>query len=181
MDLELPAGNYRVRVFRGPEYDVAERDLKVAADGEAEVQIPMTRWSHLAKAGWYSGENHVHANYGYGEWYNTPATILRQAEGEDLNVCNTVIANSDGEAIFDKLAPTGFTLLRLSPNTDAAPMQEAARQANVPLQVVDIASDRAREIYGTDLALIRPDQHLAWRGNTANATALHLARGVHPS
>ena len=87
----------------------------------------------------------------------------------------------DGEAIFDKLAPTGFTLLRLSPNADATPMQEAARQAGVPLQVVDIASDRARDIYGADLALVRPDQHLAWRGNTANATALNLARGVHPS
>lgn len=102
IELELPVGNYRARIFRGPEYEVSEQDLRIAANEEAEVQVPLTRWSHLAKAGWYSGENHVHANYGYGEWYNTPATILRQAEGEDLNVCNTVIANSDGEAIFDR-------------------------------------------------------------------------------
>ena len=102
IDLALPAGTYRARVFRGPEYEVAEQDLEVTADQSTEVQVPLTRWSHLAKTGWYSGETHVHANYGYGEWYNTPATILRQAEGEDLNVCNTVIANSDGEAIFDR-------------------------------------------------------------------------------
>src|SRR2546426_4072200 len=38
--------------------------------------------------GWFSGENHIHANYGYGAWYNTPASILDMCEGEDLNVCN---------------------------------------------------------------------------------------------
>ncbi len=83
-----------------------------------------------------------------------------------------------GGAIFDKLAPSGFTLLRFNPWADAAPMQEAARAVGVPLALVEIASDRARDVYGADLALIRPDQHLAWRGNVAQPEAIHTARGV---
>jgi hypothetical protein len=87
----------------------------------------------------------------------------------------------DGAAIFDKLALAGFTLLRLSPTADATPLQEAAHKAGVPLALADVSSSPARDIYGADLALIRPDQHLAWRGNQADPQALHIARGVLPS
>ena len=87
----------------------------------------------------------------------------------------------DGEAIFDKLAPSGFTLLRLNPSADAAPLQEAAHAAGIPLALADVSSRRARDVYGADLALIRPDQHLAWRGNKADSQALHIARGALPS
>jgi aromatic ring hydroxylase-like protein len=31
--------------------------------------------------------------------------------------------------------------------------------------VVDAADGEARDLYGCDLALIRPDQYIAWRGN----------------
>ena len=72
-------------------------------EGKSEsVDLKLERWINMAERGWYSGENHIHANYGYGEWYNTPRTILRQCLGENLNVCNAVVANSDGDAIFDR-------------------------------------------------------------------------------
>ena len=50
---------------------------------------------------------------------------------------------------------------------------------NMPLSIVSIAGDEARELYGADLALIRPDQIVAWRGNsTAGAVdALRRATG----
>jgi TolB protein len=62
----------------------------------------MERWTDAFSRGWYSGENHIHANYGYGAWYNTPASIMDLCEGEDLNVCNLVVANSDGDGVFDR-------------------------------------------------------------------------------
>ena len=77
-EFELPSGDYEILATRGPEY----RPTKLETIG-GEVQIDMERWINLGERGWYSGENHVHANYGYGEWYNTPATILRQCQGED--------------------------------------------------------------------------------------------------
>ena len=38
----------------------------------------------------------------------------------------------------------------------------------MPLTVVDVPTDEARELYQADLALIRPDQIVAWRGNSAD-------------
>jgi hypothetical protein len=83
-----------------------------------------------------------------------------------------------GKAIYDQLCPTGLTLLRFNGQGDPSPFQQEAARHNIPLRVVDVESLRARQVYGTDLALIRPDQHLAWRGNAAKIEALHTARGL---
>jgi hypothetical protein len=100
--LTLPAGKYEVLAFRGPEYRMTRMELEVQADRENEAQLGLERWVHAAEEGWFSGENHIHANYGYGSWYNSPRTILDQCEGEDLNVANLVAANSDGDGVFDR-------------------------------------------------------------------------------
>jgi hypothetical protein len=71
---------------------------------------------------------------------------------------------ADGRAIFD-LFGTGFTLLRFT-DTDVTPMVDAAAERGMPLDVVDIRDPQARRRYQRDLVLIRPDQHVAWRGNT---------------
>ena len=38
----------------------------------------------------------------------------------------------------------------------------------MPLTIVDVPSEEARDLYQADLALIRPDQIVAWRGNSAD-------------
>ena len=38
------------------------------------------------------------------------------------------------------------------------------------------AGDEARELYGAELALVRPDQIVAWRGARADGAAALLAR-----
>jgi 2-polyprenyl-6-methoxyphenol hydroxylase-like FAD-dependent oxidoreductase len=71
----------------------------------------------------------------------------------------------DGRSLFDALG-SEFTLLRLGTRApDAAPFIAAAEAAGVPLSVLDLPFDDVRDIYETDLALIRPDQIVAWRGN----------------
>lgn len=102
VEMKLPAGRYRMRVLRGPEYTPAARDLAIQAGQTLEVTAAPVRWAHAAKEGWFSGENHIHANYGYGQWYNTPQTMLQQCAGEDLNVCNFMVANSDTDGVFDR-------------------------------------------------------------------------------
>ncbi|MND06146.1 hypothetical protein D3C83_273560 [compost metagenome] len=44
-------------------------------------------------------------------------------------------------------------------------MQAAAIEGRIPLKVLPLHSDEARELYESDFALIRPDQHVAWRGD----------------
>jgi hypothetical protein len=72
---------------------------------------------------------------------------------------------ADGRAIFD-LFGNGFTLLRFA-DIDTEALTDAARRRGVPLEVIDLRDEHARRLYERDLVLIRPDQHVAWRGNTA--------------
>jgi hypothetical protein len=70
-----------------------------------------------------------------------------------------------GSSLFDRLG-RGFTLLRLGPRPpDASGIREAALARQVPLEVLDVADRDTRDLYNCDLALIRPDQYVAWRGN----------------
>jgi Aromatic-ring hydroxylase, C-terminal len=48
---------------------------------------------------------------------------------------------------------------------DVTQFVEAAKALSIPLTVVDAASDETHELYGAELALIRPDQIIAWRGD----------------
>jgi 2-polyprenyl-6-methoxyphenol hydroxylase-like FAD-dependent oxidoreductase len=84
---------------------------------------------------------------------------------------------ADGGSLYDCLG-FDFALLRLGPRPpDTASFADTARRACIPLRVVDIAADEVRELYGADLALLRPDQIVAWRGNTPPADpAALLAR-----
>ena len=77
---------------------------------------------------------------------------------------------NDGTAIFDLFGPW-FTLLTFG-DADPAPLVAAAAQRGVPLAVVDIDDAHARSIYERDFVLIRPDQHVAWRGDAMPDDAL---------
>lgn len=101
-DLTVPAGSYVVRAFRGVEYLEARAEVDVPAGGRAAARVDLTRWTDPPARGLWGGESHIHANYGYGQWYNTPATIRLQIEGEGLNLANMVVANSDTDGIFDR-------------------------------------------------------------------------------
>jgi len=74
----------------------------------------------------------------------------------------------DGVSVFDRFG-RDFTLLRFDAGIDARALEAAARRRGVPLSVLDVASDEARDLYARDLALIRPDHHVAWRGNALPA------------
>jgi 2-polyprenyl-6-methoxyphenol hydroxylase-like FAD-dependent oxidoreductase len=69
------------------------------------------------------------------------------------------------EALFDRFG-AHFTLLRLSETPpDAGALIDAAKARNIPHDVVEIAETQVRDVYGADLVLLRPDHHIAWRGN----------------
>jgi len=70
-----------------------------------------------------------------------------------------------GSSLYDRLG-RGFTLLRLGPSPPTvSAFVRAAADRHVPLEVLDVADSDARDLYGCDLALIRPDRYVAWRGN----------------
>ena len=83
-----------------------------------------------------------------------------------------------GVPIFDRFGK-GFTLLRFNPTASGADeLIKAAEVAEVPITLVPIDDSRARELYERDLVLIRPDHHIAWRGNSVMGDPAHIIARV---
>ncbi|MDX1484837.1 MAG: FAD-dependent monooxygenase [Alphaproteobacteria bacterium] len=73
---------------------------------------------------------------------------------------------ADGRSTLD-LFGDGFVLVRFgAPDADVGPLRAAACARGVPLEVVDIDHGEAAAIYEKPLVLVRPDGHVAWRGDT---------------
>lgn len=82
------------------------------------------------------------------------------------------VALGGGEILYDRLG-SGFALLRLGA-ADPGPIVAAAATRGVPLTVVALDRDDVRALYGAALELVRPDQHVAWRGEAAPEDAVKL-------
>ncbi len=81
----------------------------------------------------------------------------------------------DGAAMQDRIGD-GFTLLRLGgAQGDASALEKAFAAYGAPFTVLDIDDEAAREIYGCDYLLLRPDLHVVWRGNRPPEEPARLA------
>jgi hypothetical protein len=87
--------------LKGVEYEIAQRSIEVPANETAEITIQMQRWTNWNQRGWYTGENHFHANYN-GSYYQRPRQSLAWLEAEDLNTANMIVANAGGAFVHDK-------------------------------------------------------------------------------
>lgn len=72
----------------------------------------------------------------------------------------------DGSSLYDHFGE-GFTLLAHAdvPETVVQAVRERLRAAGVPLTVLRPTWGAFAELYPTRLTLVRPDQHVAWRGD----------------
>lgn len=73
-----------------------------------------------------------------------------------------------GAALYDRFGD-GFTLLATAGAAGTAPLLSAAAERGVPVELVDIDDPALHALYGARYALIRPDQHVAWRGDSLPA------------
>ena len=92
--LTVPAGALTVEVTRGLEYAVAAHTVQVAANGAQAVHLTMHRLVNLPANGWYSGDLHVHMNYG-GNYRTVPTQLAFMARAEDLHVIEELIVNKE--------------------------------------------------------------------------------------
>jgi 2-polyprenyl-6-methoxyphenol hydroxylase-like FAD-dependent oxidoreductase len=70
---------------------------------------------------------------------------------------------ADGESIQDKLG-LYFTLVAVD-RVDSASWEKAAEALGIPLLVLQLGRPDLLPIYERNLLLVRPDQHVAWRGD----------------
>jgi hypothetical protein len=72
---------------------------------------------------------------------------------------------ADGRSTLD-LFGRGFTLLRFGPEApDARALGDAAMRRGVPLDIVSLDEPAISTLYRRKLVLVRPDGHVAWRGD----------------
>jgi len=91
------------------------------------------------------------------------------------------VALNDRRSMLD-LYGRGFVLVRFGGGTpDGAAIVAAAAKRGVPLQAVTIEEPEAGKLYERKLVLVRPDGHVAWRGDRAPTDAMAIidrARGA---
>jgi hypothetical protein len=103
-----------------------------------------------------------------------PAYTMNSYTPSTVPGCRTPhIRLPDGSSLYDAMGPE-FTLLRFDPTADVAAFELAARGRGVPLKVLDIELPSTAIFYGGGLVLSRPDQHVAWRGDSLPADPLVL-------
>ena len=85
-----------------------------------------------------------------------------------------------GSSLYDHFALDSMTLLITRPGAAAAAegIVKAAAVAGIPLRVIAPSSTALQTLYEADMALIRPDQVIAWRGNSPDDASKALLRAV---
>jgi 2-polyprenyl-6-methoxyphenol hydroxylase-like FAD-dependent oxidoreductase len=145
-------------------------------------------YTEIMKREWYSTGIHLGFNY-----YHSPVICPDHSAAPPDDVSNYVQIGrpghraphawlKDGRSTLD-LFGRGFVLLCFTPRGPVGQgFAEAARIRSFPLRVVDLSDEAAiRESYGADYVLVRPDGHVAWRGDSAPAcigTVIDIVRGM---
>jgi hypothetical protein len=80
---------------------------------------------------------------------------------------------SEGKSTLD-LFGRGFVLLAFGSAADISGLVGAAATRNVPLEVIEISDPAIAALYERKLVLVRPDGHVAWRGDDAPADPLEV-------
>ena len=81
----------------------------------------------------------------------------------------------DGSALQDQL-PETYILLSLGKKPlDTSKLRRSYEKIGAPVAEVRFESNRLRDLYGFDLLILRPDMHVAWRGNDAPSNPQEIA------
>jgi hypothetical protein len=79
---------------------------------------------------------------------------------------------AQGRSTLD-LFGDGFALLAFG-DSETAPLQLAAQARGVPLCLTRVKDAEIARLYGAKLVLVRPDGHVAWRGDAAPSDSIAL-------
>jgi 2-polyprenyl-6-methoxyphenol hydroxylase-like FAD-dependent oxidoreductase len=102
-----------------------------------------------------------------------PAYTMENYTPSTVPGCRTPhLWHADGHSLYDAMGPE-FTLLRFDSALDVAALGAAAHGRGLPLRVLDVERPATGAFDGA-LVLSRPDQHVAWRGDSLPADPLAL-------
>jgi 2-polyprenyl-6-methoxyphenol hydroxylase-like FAD-dependent oxidoreductase len=167
--------------------ELADRRLIGSDDEFAEARPTVAAAIHATKTGEFHSLE-LTLGYDYAE-----STIVVAEDPPEVDTATSGEASYDptaapghrlphhwvapGDSLYDRLG-TEFTLLGDLSRPVVGRLVEEARSLDVPLSLVDVRGEEWRDRFGADLVLVRPDQHVAWRGNHLDAPAEIVRRVV---
>ena len=95
----LPAGKWRLAVARGIECQPIFEEFEIASGETLKRKILLRRWVDMAKAGWYSGDDHVHMPRLTPEQNEL---LMTWALAEDVHVVNTLRMGDMENTFFEQ-------------------------------------------------------------------------------
>jgi 2-polyprenyl-6-methoxyphenol hydroxylase-like FAD-dependent oxidoreductase len=155
--------------------ELATRSFRAIADIPGLPDIDTVDWR--ATPNWLSIPEHLKIQYCY---EGSPICVPDGAPAPDPELTRFIPSTrpgaraphawlADGSSTLD-LFGDGFTLLRLGDRPPyAGPLAAAARACRVPLREIAIADPDIAALYERKLVLVRPDGHVAWRGDALPA------------
>ena len=178
MDHAHALASQRAAVPDDIEVDGPDGDAKRAALGRSAYDLNVQQYCCAGlNFGYYYEDSPIVAHDGeaapaYSMSHYTPSTVPG---------CRAPhLWLGEGRSLYDAFG-SDYTLVRTDPAVDASHLSRAAEMSGVPFGVLDIAGEEADKLYDRKLVLVRPDQHVAWRGDAVpdNPAALvDLVRGA---
>lgn len=125
--IDLAPGKWRLAVHRGFEYEPVYQEFEIAPRASVSRTIRMKRWVNMPRAGWYSGDGHVHHPR---LRPNHDEMLLNFAQAEDVHVMN-VLAFGDRERTYMEQAGFGKAYRRQRENYSLVSGQEDPRTLEI--------------------------------------------------
>lgn len=148
--------------------EVARRFAQLSADGASDAHL----------AGFLAQETGQVSNVGihFGYRYSSPVICAEDAQAPRWDWGAIVPTTwpggrppsmpANGEPLFDRFG-AGFTLVDLSGVAAGAVLVKEAVRRGIPMTHLTVDDPAVGAAWERELVLVRPDQHVAWRGNAA--------------
>lgn len=149
--------------------DEAGAEARRAASAQIAARGNLENESWGIELGYAYTASSIVAHEADAEWIDDPLHY-RPSTIPGVRLPNVILP--DGSNVFDLLGPW-FTLL-VTRSADVGLMEQAAAARGVPLKVLHLGAPELAPIYQAELVLVRPDHHVAWRGEQP-ATGLQAA------
>jgi len=81
----LPAGNYRLRVYKGIEFKLGVREVEIRDGETVKADVALERWADMPSKGWFGSDDHLHISRPVAE---LDPLLSKWMQAEDINIAN---------------------------------------------------------------------------------------------
>jgi len=149
---------------------VGSDDDFAAAQPVVEEAVHRLKYGEFHSNGFILGTSYANSRIVAGEGTNEARTVPNSEGSRPSAAPGHRLPHrwlSDGRSLYDLLGRE-FSLVGDVRGPAARALSDAADQLRLPLTLVKLPAGEAQRYFNAPLVLVRPDQHIAWRGTEAH-------------